>query len=272
MQRHESDLSSHTRGSFHRQVAGHPSKTLFGRGARRSLSGVLQRSLAPHSPLGPDLGGGGNVAPAWVMIPQPKEVGCTPAATPAGPIGGALKRAFDIGAASLVLVLLSPMLLMTALLIKLSMGGPVLFAQPRVGLNGKSFRRYRFSLIDDAEARLNPWTSAPDVSITTLCQVLRRTRIVELPQLINVLQGDMSCVGPRPVSPAELEHYGAHAADYLKARPGLTGLWHVSGPESLSAADRLALPGVYVSNWSLLLDLAILGRTFAAAFKGNPAA
>ena len=193
-------------------------------------------------------------------------------ATQAGPIGGALKRAFDIGAASLGLFLLSPMLLMTALLIKLSMGGPVVLAQPRVGLNGKMFRRYRFRLIDDAEAGLHLSTSAPDAPVTMLCQILRRTRIAELPQLINVLQGDMSCVGPRPVSPAELEPYGAHAADYLKARPGLTGLCQVSGPESLGAANPATLAGAYVRNWSLLLDLAILGRTFAAAFKGNPTA
>jgi exopolysaccharide production protein ExoY len=163
------------------------------------------------------------------------------------------------------------MLLMTAFLIKVSMGGPVLFAQLRVGAHGKIFRRYRFRLIDDVEARPHPWTSARDAPVAMLCQVLRRTGIVELPQLLNVLKGDMSCVGPRPAGPAELEPYGAHAADYLKARPGLTGLWQVSGPEELGAADRVALAGVYVRNWSLLLDLAILVRTFAAVFKGNAA-
>lgn len=211
--------------------------------------------------------------PGATLPPARYATSANAGSAPAGPVGGSVKRVFDICAASLVLLLLSPMLLMTALLIMLSMGGPVLFAQPRVGLNGRGFRRYKFrAMVNDTEARRHPCKHAHDPRVTTLGQILRKTRIDELPQLINVLRGDMSCVGPQPVSAADLERYGAQAADYLKTRPGLTGLWQVSGRNSPSCANRVVLDGLYIRNWSLLLDLAILVRTIGAALKFNQTA
>jgi exopolysaccharide production protein ExoY len=219
----------------------------------------------------------------------PAQMAPSPALTePAGPIGGTLKRALDIAVASVALVLLAPLLLMTGLLIKVTMGGPVLFAHSRIGLNGKVFRCYKFrTMVNNAEERLRRYLDqdpsvarewqetcklAQDPRVTSLGQILRKASIDELPQLINVLRGDMSCVGPRPITAIELQRYGARAADYLKTRPGLTGLWQVSGRNSLSYASRVELDGLYVSNWTMLLDLAILIRTIPAILKFNQTA
>ncbi|MFM9849186.1 MAG: sugar transferase [Hyphomicrobiaceae bacterium] len=203
-------------------------------------------------------------------------------------MGGWLKRSLDIVVASLVLLLLSPLLLMAALCIKLTMGGPVLLAHSRVGLNGKVFRCYKFpAMVNSAEGSLrrhldqdprvvregqDACEPAHDPRVTAFGQILCKAGIDELPQLINVLRGDMSCVGPRPVTARELQRYGAHAADYLKTRPGLTGLWQVSGGNNPSYANRVELDGLYVRNWSMLLDLAILARTIRAIFKFNQTA
>ena len=208
--------------------------------------------------------------------------------TPTGPIGGWLKRTLDIVVASLVLVLLSPLLFMTALCIKLTMGGPVLLAHSRVGLNGKVFRCYKFrTMVNNAEERLRRYLDqdprivrqgqddcemAHDPRVTAFSQILRKAGIDELPQLVNVLRGDMSCVGPRPLTATEFHRYGAQAADYVKTRPGITGLWQVSGRTSSSCAHRLELDGLYVRNWSMLLDLAILVRTVPALLKLNQSA
>ncbi|NJO21901.1 MAG: exopolysaccharide biosynthesis protein [Sphingomonadales bacterium] len=296
MQRHHSDLTSHAQGSFEARAAQSTSGAFATRGTR-SLSGVLQRSLA-HQSI-PHPGGSASTPPTsleWWVITQPGTGLSLPAqlsspaseAVPAGPIGGALKRALDVAVASLALILLAPLLLMTALLIKATMGGPVLFAHSRVGLNGKVFRCYKFrTMVNDAEERLRRYLDqdpriarewqetcklAHDPRVTSLGQLLRKASVDELPQLINVLRGDMSCVGPRPITAIELQRYGARAADYLKTRPGLTGLWQVSGRSSLSYASRVELDGLYVRNWSMLLDLAILVRTLPAILKFNQAA
>jgi exopolysaccharide production protein ExoY len=298
MQRHQSELGSHARGSFDERVVRDTSGRVIARGAR-SLSGALQRSLAHHSISRPDsIGTTKPTSLGWWIMTQPV-AGLTfpPAArdvasagteaAPAGPVGGALKRVLDIVIASLVLAAVSPLLLMTALVIKLTIGRPVLVAQSRVGLNGKVFPCYKFRTMDnDAEERLrhyldqDPGTArhgqkacklAHDPRVTAFGQILRKSGIEELPRLINVLRGDMSCVGPRPVTAAELQHYGARAADYLKSRPGLTGLWQVSGRNGVTYANRVELDGLYARNWSMLLDLAILVRTIPALLKFNQA-
>lgn len=295
MQRHHSDLGSHARGSFDGRVVQDTPGTTVARSAK-SPRGAAQRRLTRHSISHP--ASGGDTTPTslgwWVMTQPAAVLGLrgvehfAPAATdaaPAGPIGGMLKRSFDIGVASLALVLLSPLLLMAALLIKLTMGGPVLLAHSRVGLNGKVFRCYKFpTMATDADDRLRRYLSgdlrmahpspqtcglAGHPHAVALGQILRKAGIDELPQLINVLRGDMSCVGPRPVIASELQRYGAQVADYLKARPGLTGLWQVSGGNSLSCANRIELDGLYVRNWSMFLDLAILVRTIPAVSKIN---
>ena len=296
MQRHHSDVGSHANGSFEARVAQNTPGTIVTRGTR-SFSGALQRSLAHYAI--PYSGSSESAQPTsleWWVITQPGTGVSLPAqlsspsseAKPAGPIGGAVKRGLDIAVASLALILLSPLLLMTALLIKVTMGGPVLFAHSRVGLNGKVFRCYKFrTMVNNAEERLRRYLDrdphvareweetcklAQDPRVTSLGQILRKASIDELPQLINVLRGDMSCVGPRPVTAIELQRYGARAADYLKTRPGLTGLWQVSGRNSLSYASRVELDGLYVCNWTILLDLAILVRTIPAILKFNQTA
>jgi exopolysaccharide production protein ExoY len=199
------------------------------------------------------------------------------------PVGGRIKRLFDIAIATLALIALSPLMLAVALLIKLTMGGPVLFAHRRIGLNGKPFPCYKFrTMVNDAEERLSrylaqdphiarEWSEARklehDPRVTMLGRVLRKSSLDELPQLVNVLRGDMSCVGPRPVVAAELERYGASVTDYLSTRPGLTGLWQISGRNSVSYATRVALDSAYTRNWSVLLDLAIVVRTIPALLK-----
>ena len=177
---------------------------------------------------------------------------------------------------------------MTALLIKITMGGPILFGHSRVGLNGKVFQRYKFRIMaNDADEHLRryldrdpriarEWQETRKLAncphVTPLGQILRKTRIDDLPQFINVLRGDMSCVGPRPVTAIELQRYSAYAVDYMKARPGLTGLGQISGRNSLSCAHRAELDGLYVRNWSMSFDLAILVRAIPSILKFDQAA
>jgi exopolysaccharide production protein ExoY len=108
--------------------------------------------------------------------------------------------------------------------------------------------------------------------VTSLGQLLRKSSLDELPQLINVIRGEMSCVGPRPVVANELDHYGAGKAEYLKARPGMTGLWQVSGRSTLSYEQRVALDCHYIRNWSLWSDLRILWKTIPAMMRVQEAA
>lgn len=200
-------------------------------------------------------------------------------------IGGTWKRTLDIIVAVTALLLLSPLMLLTALAIAITMGRPVLFAQRRVGLGGAPFFCYKFRTMSrDAERRLsehlrdNPAAAAEwrenrklrhDPRVTLVGQTLRLTSLDELPQLFNVLGGEMSCVGPRPVVPDELALYGRYIDDYLAARPGMTGPWQVSGRNALSYADRVALDSHYVRNWSLWTDVTILARTIPAVARSN---
>jgi exopolysaccharide production protein ExoY len=196
------------------------------------------------------------------------------------PVGGFGKRLVDITVASLALVLLSPLMVLIAAAVRFTMGGPVLFGHGRIGHSGRTFRCYKFrTMIVGADDVLreylanNPqaakeWRETRklrnDPRITLLGHFLRKTSIDELPQLINVLRGDMSCVGPRPIVADELAHYGENASEYLHARPGLTGAWQVSGRTSLRYAERVALDVEYVRDWSIWKDICILVRTIPA--------
>lgn len=196
------------------------------------------------------------------------------------PCGGAGKRIADIAIAGTALVLLAPLMLLLAALIKLSTGGSVLYAHQRVGFAGRRFYCLKFrSMVEDSDAVLEhhlstnaaaraEWKAMQklrhDPRICRVGHFLRSTSLDELPQLFNVLQGTMSCVGPRPVTPAELSRYGARASAYLRARPGMTGLWQVSGRSRLSYRRRVALDSVYVTRWSWPLDLTIIARTIPA--------
>lgn len=204
------------------------------------------------------------------------------------PIGGLSKRGMDLAIASVAIVLLSPLMIMVAVLIKLTTGGPVIFAHRRIGCGGQSFHCFKFcTMVRDGDAALaqhlakdpqaaQEWQETHklrwDPRVTPLGAALRAYSIDELPQLFNVLQGTMSCVGPRPVVQIELERYGAEAAEYVKARPGLTGLWQVSGRSTLDYADRVALDVRYVRTWTLWVDVAILMRTVSAVLRTDQTA
>jgi exopolysaccharide production protein ExoY len=196
------------------------------------------------------------------------------------PVGGYLKRAIDIAIASTALVLLSPIMAMVALAIRITEDGPVTFSQKRLGYNGVEFDCYKFrTMVTNAEERLSQlleedpevakeWRETQklvdDPRITTFGHLLRKSSLDELPQLVNILRGEMSCVGPRPITTKEIERYGKSARYYLRARPGLTGLWQVSGRSRLSYERRVELDSDYVRNQSLYGDLKIMLKTIPA--------
>jgi Undecaprenyl-phosphate galactose phosphotransferase WbaP len=186
------------------------------------------------------------------------------------------KRLFDTLAALMLLVLLSPGFLLVALAIRLD-GGPALFAHPRIGKKGQVFNCYKFrTMVVDAEKQLEQllqrqpelrkqWQAEHklrlDPRVSPLGRFLRRTSLDELPQLINVIRGEMSLVGPRPVVRSELPRYGDQVGYYLMVRPGMTGLWQVSGRNDVDYDTRVYLDSWYVKNWSLWHDLVILFKT-----------
>jgi exopolysaccharide production protein ExoY len=199
------------------------------------------------------------------------------------PLGGRPKRLIDVSFAIAGLVLAGPLMLLIALLMKVLDPGPVFFAHDRVGFGGRSFRCYKFrSMAVNADALLaqhlacdpeaaREWHATQklrhDPRVSFLGKCLRRSSLDELPQLFNILLGEMSCVGPRPIVPAELERYGSSADYYLRARPGLTGLWQVSGRSSAEYATRVRLDAGYVRSWSLWADFGILCRTPRALLR-----
>jgi exopolysaccharide production protein ExoY len=203
------------------------------------------------------------------------------------PCGGALKRAADIVIAAAALIALLPVMLIIGALIKLTSGGSVFYAHSRVGFGGKTFPCLKFrSMVENSEAvlqrhlKMDPaakleWTVTQklrnDPRISPVGKILRKTSLDELPQLYNVLMGDMSCVGPRPITSSELKRYGKRAKDYLSARPGMTGLWQVSGRSRLSYSRRVALDSTYVRRWTLRRDIAIMLRTIPAVLKSDGA-
>jgi undecaprenyl-phosphate galactose phosphotransferase len=195
---------------------------------------------------------------------------------------GFSKAILDYPLALFLIFLSLPVMVMITLVI-LTSGLPVIFAHERVGRDGRVFRCYKFrTMVRDANSRLqdllarhpelrHDWLTKRklkyDPRITWFGKFLRRTSLDELPQLFNVLRGDMSIVGPRPVMMDELARYGADAAYYLQVKPGITGLWQVSGRNDLDFPKRVALDVYYVQHMSLAHDCAILLRTPAAVFK-----
>jgi len=183
-----------------------------------------------------------------------------------------MKRAMDISLGSLALVVLSPLMLLLAALVKLTSRGPVLFSQERMGLDGRVFRVWKFrTMRDDAEDLSGPvWAVADDPRRTPLGAILRRLSLDELPQLFNVLRGDMSLVGPRPERPVFIEEFRRHVPRYMlrhMVRAGITGWAQVNGWRgNTSIEQRIQYDLYYIENWSLLLDLKILALTFVRGF------
>ena len=221
----------------------------------------------------PPGGGGSSASPAHV---QPRKLSTLERAT---------KRTIDIVGALTFFVLFGPLYLMVALCVGISMGRPVHFWQHRLGVNGQRFRFYKFrSMVRNSDVVLDEFLSRNDMArtewdtfqklekdprITPIGQFIRKLSLDELPQFWNVLKGDMSLVGPRPCMERQRSLYGKGWEHYCAMRPGITGLWQVSGRNRLSYARRVELDVEYVSNWSLWLDIKILLKTVRAVVTGE---
>jgi len=186
------------------------------------------------------------------------------------------KRVFDIAFALFLILLFAPLAILVAVLVSLD-GSPILFGHVRVGANGRPFRCWKFrSMCVDADEKLSEMLASDptardewardhklrnDPRITTIGRILRLSSLDELPQLLNVLTGSMSLVGPRPIVEAEIPRYGSSFTAYCSCRPGLTGLWQVMGRNNVSYARRVQLDSAYAQHSSLKIDLLILLRT-----------
>jgi exopolysaccharide production protein ExoY len=203
------------------------------------------------------------------------------------PIGGSIKRALDISMALAAFVALSPLFILTALLVTLTDPGPIFYRHVRLGHGRRSFACIKFrTMVANADEvleqhlRSSPnaaaeWAAARklknDPRITRVGAVLRKLSIDELPQLINVLRGEMSMVGPRPIVFDEVPLYGTDIDFYFSARPGLTGVWQVSGRSDATYSRRVALDRRYVENWSLWTDLVVVIKTVPAVLTARNA-
>ena len=184
-----------------------------------------------------------------------------------------LKRAIDIVGSIIGIILLSPVLLIAAILIKLESKGKILFSQTRVGLNGKEFKMYKLrSMVDDAEALKKKLEDKNEMSgpmfkiksdprITKVGRVIRRTSIDELAQLLNVLKGEMSLVGPRPSLPSEVEKFETWMIKRLEVKPGLTCYWQVAGRNNIAFEEWMKLDIDYVNHRNMLVDIKLILKT-----------
>ena len=204
------------------------------------------------------------------------------------PVGGLAKRTVDVFIAVSMLVLLSPLMVGLAVLVYITSTGPVLYRHRRVGYQRRSFSclKFRTMVVDgdrvlqrhlqrDPHAR-QEWERTQklreDPRVTPVGHVLRKFSLDELPQLYNVLRGDMSLVGPRPVPNEELRRYGPSSRYYLRARPGITGLWQVNGRNNTTYRRRVAFDRAYVSNAGTATDIVILAQTLPAAMRSDETA
>lgn len=197
-----------------------------------------------------------------------------------------LKRVLDVILAAVGLILTAWLMVLVWVIVKLNSSGPAIFAQDRLGLDGKRVRIYKFrTMVVDSEQQLmalleneginidyyDNYKIENDPRITPLGRYLRKWSLDELPQLINILKGDLSFVGPRPIVPFEIARYGSHGNMILRVKPGLTGLWQVSGRNDVSYEERIQLDLYYIHNWSLTLDLKIIFQTIPAVLLGKGA-
>lgn len=197
-----------------------------------------------------------------------------------------LKRVLDVMLAAVGLILVSWLMVFVWVIVKLNSSGPAIFAQERLGLDGRRVRIYKFrTMVVDSENQLmallendgmnrdyyDNFKIKNDPRITSIGWYLRKWSLDELPQLINILKGDLSFVGPRPIVPAEIARYGTHGNMILRVKPGLTGLWQVSGRNDVSYEERIQMDLYYIHNWSITLDLKIIFQTIPAVLLGKGA-
>lgn len=195
-----------------------------------------------------------------------------------------IKRIVDIICSFIGIVILSPIFLFISLLIKISSKGPIFFCQERMGLNGKKFKLYKFrTMVNDAEDMIASFTSeqrkeweenfklVDDPRITKIGKILRKTSLDELPQLINIIKGDMNIVGPRPIIDEELVWYGDKKDKLLSVKPGLTGWWAVNGRSNIPYPERCDLELYYVDHISFGLDVEIIFKTLRSVIKKDGA-
>ena len=197
-----------------------------------------------------------------------------------------LKRLFDIILTSIALIVLSPAFIIIAILIKIDSKGSILYRHKRIGKNGKYIYLYKFrSMYSDSKERLEKLLENPkirkeweenfkldnDPRITKIGKFLRKTSLDELPQLLNILMGDMSIVGPRPIIDGEIEKYGKDTSKFLSVTPGLTGWWACNGRSCTSYDERKKLELYYVDHRSIRLDFKIILKTFISVLKRNGA-
>ncbi len=203
----------------------------------------------------------------------------------AGSVDDALVRAFDIVVSLILIVAVAPLLALVALVIYASDPGPVMFGHVRIGRGGRRFRCLKFrSMVTDAQERLNallmsdPIAAAEwardhklknDPRITPIGSFLRQSSLDELPQLFNVLRGEMSLVGPRPIVTEEVSKYRRYFRSYCEVRPGITGLWQISGRNDVSYRRRVAMDVAYVRSHSVKLNLRILLMTIPSVLKSQ---
>jgi exopolysaccharide production protein ExoY len=231
--------------------------------------------------------------PAAAAPPHPGSDSGLPVSAPAWehpeisrPARSRAKRALDLTVAVGLAPVTITIGLVCAVLIKVTSRGPVMFAQERVGLGGERFRMYKFRTMHiDAERRLHQdprlWQeyvengfkvpAELDRRVTPLGRFLRRSSLDELPQMLNVLAGTMSLVGPRPVVPDELANYGDRRSVYQSVRPGITGAWQVNGRSTVDYPDRVDIDATYVRTWNVWLDVRILVRTPFAVISARGA-
>lgn len=191
-----------------------------------------------------------------------------------------IKRIIDCIISSIALILLLPIFLIIAIAIKLDSKGPIFFAHTRIGKNGKPIKIYKFrTMVVNAEELIKKFTPEQmkeykknyklnnDPRITKVGNILRKTSLDELPQLINIIKGDLALIGPRPVVNAELEKYGENASKFLSVTPGLTGNWAANGRSISAYEERMQLELYYVDNISLKMDIEIFFKTIIAVIK-----
>ncbi len=195
-----------------------------------------------------------------------------------------VKRIIDIIIGVIGLIICLPIFVIIGIIIKIDSKGPIFFKHKRIGKHGKKIEIYKFrTMMDNAEEAMKNFTEEQkkefaenfklenDPRVTRVGKILRKTSLDELPQIINILKGEMSIIGPRPIVKSELEKYGNNQGKFLSVAPGLTGYWAANGRSDVSYEERMALELYYVENRSLILDLKIFFKTILSVLKGRGA-